>query len=226
MNKKLDSYQGSLTAAQIASGMTAANKNAKRLADDAELLLKAKKFPSAASLAILSIEEAGKATILRRLTVAKDDQELKDCWRNYRSHTKKNVSWMLPELAAKGARRLYDFLPLFDKTSDHPFILDQVKQLGFYTDCLGNAHWSRPDEAIDEQLATNLVWIASVSSKGKEITTQEIELWIKHMKPVWRVDEEKMKRALIAWYAEMQQLGLAAEGENKMEQFVNNGLTF
>jgi hypothetical protein len=30
-------------------------------------------------------------------------------------------------------------------------MLDVIKQLGFDTDCYGNAHWSEPSEAIDEQ---------------------------------------------------------------------------
>ena len=225
MNKKLDGYKGRLTAEQIAAGMNAARENAKRLADDAELLLKANRFPSAASLAILSIEEAGKVTVLRSLTVARDDEEVKKCWRDYRSHTRKNVNWLLPELVAKGARRLDDFRPLFDEASDHPFVLDQVKQIGFYTDCLGDAHWSRPEEIVDEQLATMLVRVAILFTKGKEVTTKELELWIKHMGPAWRLDEEKMKQALINWHTEMQQLGLAPRGENKMEQFITSGIT-
>ena len=43
--------------------------------------------------------------------------------------------------------------PLFDETSDHPFVLDNLKQLGFYTDCLGKATWALPWKVIDEDLA-------------------------------------------------------------------------
>jgi AbiV family abortive infection protein len=45
--------------------MNAAIANAQRLAEDAQLLLDAERFPSAASLAILALEEAGKVIILR-----------------------------------------------------------------------------------------------------------------------------------------------------------------
>ena len=89
MKTKLDAYKGRLDATQIAAGMNAARQNAQRLADDARMLLEACRYPSAASLAILSIEEAGKVSILRRLAVAKDDAEAVSCWRDYRSHTKK-----------------------------------------------------------------------------------------------------------------------------------------
>jgi AbiV family abortive infection protein len=132
--------------------MNAATKNAGRLAKDAANLLESGSFATAASIAILSIEEAGKVSILRTLALAKSDAEATETWKEYRSHTRKNVAWLLP-LAAAGARKLDDLQPLFYQTSDHPFILDQIKQLGFYTDCLANAHWAIPPDVIDERLA-------------------------------------------------------------------------
>ncbi len=174
MNKKLDGYKGRLSTEQIADGMNAAEQNAERLLADAEILMKNGRFPSAAALAILSIEESGKVSILRSLAVARDDKEVSTYWRDYRSHTKKNVAWLLPQLVANGARRLEDFRPLFDEKSDHPFILDQVKQLGFYTDCLGAAHWSLPEEVIDEKLAAMLVQVARLFTKNGETTTKRL----------------------------------------------------
>lgn len=51
MTKRLDGYRGRLKPGQIAEGMNAALENARRLATDADALLKASAFPSAASLA-------------------------------------------------------------------------------------------------------------------------------------------------------------------------------
>lgn len=65
MQKKLDVYRGKLSAAEIAKGMTVARRNARRLAGDAATLLAASRFPTAASLAVLAIEEAGKASMPR-----------------------------------------------------------------------------------------------------------------------------------------------------------------
>lgn len=222
-NKKLNSYKGRLSPEQIAQGMNAAIQNAKRLWEDAALLLESGRFPSAVSLAILSIEESGKTSILRQLAVAKDDKELADCWRDYRSHTKKNVTWLLPQLVMEGARHLDDFRLLFDKTSDHPFLLDQMKQLGFYTDCLGSAHWSNPIHTVDELLARQLVQIAKLFIQKETVTKQEIELWIKHVGPVWMTDDTRMRQALVTWYQEMQQVGLAPEGDNSMAGFIYRG---
>ena len=190
--RKLDSYKGKLSAEQIAAGVNAAIQNAKRLAEDASLLFEAGRFPSAASLAILSIEESGKVSILRSLALAKTDEDIADAWRDYRSHTKKNVSWLLPQLTEQGARKLDDFKPLFEKSSDHPYVLDQLKQIGFYTDCLGRAHWSIPQEVIDESLAKMLVQVAKIFASDKHVSKTEIELWIKHIGPVWKRDPSWM----------------------------------
>lgn len=224
MKKKLDAYRGRLDASQVATGINAAIENARRLADDASLLLEAGRFPTAASLSILSIEESGKVSILRGLSVAIDYKEVLSAWKDYRSHVMKNVAWILPQLVAQGARKLDDLKPIFSKDSEHPYLLDQVKQLGFYTDCLGKAHWSLPNEVIDEKLARTLVQTAKLLAKGKQISKKEIELWMKHIGPVSKKDPAWMKQALINWYAEMQQYGLATEGNNKMQQFIRDGI--
>ncbi len=224
MKKKLDTYRGRLTPSQIATGMNAAARNARRLSDDAESLIAVGRFPTAASVAALAIEEAGKVSILRELALARNDAEALDVWKRYRSHTSKNVAWLLPQLAAAGARKLDDLKPLFDEASDHPFLLDHLKQLGFYTDCLGNAHWALPWEVIDENLARMLVQIAKVLA-GKDLhTEQEIMLWVEHIGPVWKKDPAWMKQALVNWYGAMQATGLATEGPNAMEQFIRHGV--
>lgn len=159
---RLDQFRGKLDPAAVAQGINAANSNARRLVKDAKLLLEAHRYPTAAAMAILAIEESGKISILRGLCVAHDSKELTREWRNYRSHTKKNASWILPQLLAAGARQLEDMRPMFDERSDHPDVLDQLKQLAFYTDCLGKGHWSEPSTAIQSGLARALVKTAEI----------------------------------------------------------------
>jgi AbiV family abortive infection protein len=223
--ENLHQYKGRLSAEQVAEGINAATSNAARLVEDANLLLSKGRFPSATSLAILAIEEAGKVAILRALVVAKDDQAVSRCWCDYRSHTKKNVAWLLPQLVSEGARRLKDFRSLFRKGADLPFILDKVKQISFYTDCLGEAHWSIPKNVIDESLAGTLIRVAETLSKASNTSSQEIELWVKHIGPVWMSDLDSMQRALADWYADMQRHNLAPGGSNKMEEFIYRGFS-
>ncbi|QET04367.1 MULTISPECIES: AbiV family abortive infection protein [Cupriavidus] len=225
-SKKLNTYRGPLSAAEVAAGMNAANANAQRLADDAEALLAAGRIPTAASLAALSIEESGKVSILRQLATSNSKEEVAAAWKSYRSHSRKNVNWLLPELAVKGARKLEDFRPLFEEDAEHPFVLDKVKQLGFYTDCLGNRHWSVPTNAIDEALAGSLIQIAKLLVGKREISVKEIELWIHHVGSAPKNDFSAMKRALASWYSAMQEAGLRPLGNNEMERFINEGVPF
>ena len=225
-SKKLNAYRGPLSSAEVAAGMNVANTNAQRLADDAEALLAAGRIPTAASLAVLSIEESGKVSILRQLATSTSKEEVAAAWKSYRSHTRKNVQWLLPDLAVKGARKLEELRPLFEEDAEHPFILDQVKQLGFYTDCLGNRHWSVPTEVIDEAFARGLIQIAKLLVGKREISVKEIELWVHHVGSASKNDFSAMKRALASWYSAMQEAGLRPVGINEMERFINEGVPF
>lgn len=84
-------YRGPLTIEQVATGMNMATANARRLVQDARLLLDNKRWPTAASVAALSIEESGKVVILRRFLTTNQD-EIKRLWKEYRTHTKKNIN--------------------------------------------------------------------------------------------------------------------------------------
>lgn len=225
--KRLNQYKGRLSSPQIAQGMNAARLNAKRLARDAVLLLENGSFPAATSVAALAIEEAGEVSILRGLAVARNEQDLKDAWREYRSHTSKNAMWILIDLVTKGARKLDDFKPIFDPTSDHPEVLDQLKQLGLYTDCLGDAHWSVPEQVVDEKLARFIVSAAQVlTASEREVTPREVELWVEHIGPVWKGHFSWMRKALENWHGEMQASGLVPPGDSGMSEFVRDSVGF
>lgn len=57
--------------------------------------------------------------------------EIADVWKEYRSHTSQNVMGLFPSLVAAGARQLEEFRPLFCADAEHPYLLDQLKQIGF-----------------------------------------------------------------------------------------------
>jgi AbiV family abortive infection protein len=222
--QKLNQFMGTLTADQVVAGMNAAIRNAKRLADDAALLLDNERYGSATALAILSIEESGKPMILRMLATASSADETKRIWREYRSHTKKNVMGAFLDVFFKGARRLDQFAPLFDQSAAHPKLIDQVKQIALYSDCLGDAHWSEPENIIDEPLARRMVFTASLLAKTEEVKPRELELWIAHVGPHLDGNRELAERGLERWYTELQREGLAPKGRNAMEQFINEGI--
>lgn len=217
----LGQYRGSLSAAKIANGINAANSNAKRLADDARLLLEAGRFPSASSLAALAIEESGKATILRGMSLAANDKEVMAAWREFRSHTHKNADWIIPDLVVQGARKLDDFLSTHDKNSSHPQALEEMKQVGFYLDCNLKGTWIEPQRAIKKQWAEQLLKIAEIFTQNSDVVTaKEIVLWRKYISPVKNTTIDLIKQAFQNWYAEMQRRGLKPQGENVAEAFV------
>lgn len=220
MSKGLGQWKNTLKPSQIAEGMNAANKNAIRLLEDAESLFALDRFPSALSLAILSIEESGKVSILRELALAKNGDQVKEAWKAYRSHTKKNVMWIFPSLVADGAKKLEEFKDVFNNESEHPQLLDNLKQIGFYTDCLGKAHWSVPAEVIDKKNATQMIIIAKTQCKEGNFTEREIELWIKHLKPVWQGSMDVMKTALNNWFEDMKKEQLITEHELSFKAFI------
>ena len=217
---KLPKYNGELSASQIAHGMNVAQRNARRLADDAKLLLDAGRYPTATSIAALSIEESGKTSVLRALARSPSEEVRHREWKAYRSHRSKNRQWIVPNLAAKGARDLDSLRLVYDPSSEHPALLDQVKQSGLYTDYLGDSHWSEPEKAVDENLASSLVGTADLLAKSKIVTVKEIELWVEHMRPVYGEPLEGQKTALLNWFAAMRENGLWEDGAIPVETFV------
>jgi AbiV family abortive infection protein len=212
-----------LAASEIAAGMNVARGNARRLVRDAQLLLDNGRFPSALALAVSSIEESGKLSILRALAVARSDEELKQAWREYRTHTAKNRLWPIVELIMKGARKLDDFASLLADDAQHPALLDQVKQIALYTDCLGSRNWSNPETVITKDLASQVVRTAELLARGDEVTGREMELWIQHVQPVWMGRKELMEKAVVDWHAALRAEGLKVADQDGMEKFIIEG---
>jgi AbiV family abortive infection protein len=221
MANGLQQFKNHLSYSQIADGMNAACENARRLVEDAQILFDSQRYPSAVSLAILAIEESGKTAILREMATARDGKALKAAWKSYRSHTKKNVAWILLDLVIDGARKLEDFDQITNPQGDHPEILDNVKQIGFYTDCLGKAHWSVPSEVIDENTAKGILSVAQILAKKRVHTEREIELWVAHVGPVKEGVLEQQKQAVYDWFRAMEAEGLIEEGEIPFTEFLD-----
>lgn len=205
MTSHLQSYGGELSSAEIADGIAAAQANALRLIEDAKLLADGGRFPSAAALAILAIEERGKVTILKRMAIV-PPEKLKETWRDYRSHRAKNAGWAMPLLLADGARTMKDFAPLVDKKADHASMLDALKQVALYTDCLGKKHWSKPQEVIEPELARVLIEVAEKMVGDRTVTAREVELWREIVAPHYGKPE--MAEAVIRCEETLKEEGL------------------
>lgn len=207
----LSQYRGKLTPIQAAEGIRVAVQNANELLSDAEFLLANERWPRACALAILAIEEAAKPEMIRAMLVSRNQKELNQEWRSFRRHVKKNVAWILPQLASEGARILEDLRPIFDQEADHGQLIELVKQIAFYSDVHGDAHWSVPFDVVDQSLAEAMVSISRLlvpKKPGSLTTAPELELWIKHISPVWKQSMEEMKVAVLACYKEAEEKGI------------------
>lgn len=182
MKSVLKPYFGPLTLEEIHTGMEAARSNAERLLEDATILMEAMRYPSACALAILAIEERGKVAILKHFALQTLPNDARRLWKEYRSHRNKNMAWILPELAAKGARTLEAIKDTTNPDAEHTFLLDGLKQISFYSDCLGNGNWSLPETVISEEVAGSMILIAN-SMRGREMTVRELQLWQEHVGP-------------------------------------------
>lgn len=202
------SYTGPLTPKQIADGIAAAQSNALRLLEDATILFEAKRFPSAVALAILSMEERGKVIILKRLAGIKDPSHVKSVWRDYRSHRAKNSGWIIPHLAVSGVNTLSGMKDAVDSKAEHTEALDSLKQISFYTDCLGKINWSIPEVIIDAELAETILKTARMMWGGKEVTVRAIELWAEIVAPHY--NKTNMPQAVIEWHGAMVSEGLSS----------------
>ena len=192
---KPDAFRGMLTPAQVADEINAANENAKRLTEDAAALLDQGRHPSAASLAILAIEEAGKVSILRGLALASSATEARSAWKDYRAHTKKNVAWILPLLAAKGAQKLDDFRPSYELSASlvqiaRVFMQDHTcteREIELWIDHIGPV-W-RQDYSLMQQASIN--WYAALQAVGlRPEGKNDMEQLIHHGIPIRQAESE------------------------------------
>lgn len=222
VSRQLSAFRGELSAKDVADGINAAIRNAKRLAADAKLMLDAKRYPTAAALAIISIEETEKVSTLRALSVAQTKEELAQVWEDYRGNRTQGTAWIAAELDAKGAGHLSGFSEAMEKDAYHPGMLAILKRLGLHTECYRKGYWSEPSVVIDANAAAVLVRIAETACAKNEISDREIALWVEHVGPAWH--SAKMPDALLKWAQAMEEEGLIKPSSDEMQRIGVNML--
>ena len=156
-------YRGNMSVSDILDGMERIDQNAADLLEDARLMFDNGRYPRAASLAVLALEEHAKRSLLVVYRLISEDPKLrKRFWREYRDHKAKS-SFLV--------RRLNFFGRVSDErepelTRSFGEWADFVKQCGFYADCYqdGGAghHWATPSEAVGREVAE---WFIDIASK-------------------------------------------------------------
>lgn len=222
VSRQLSAFRGELSAKDVADGINAAIRNAKRLAADAKLMLDAKRYPTAAALAVYSIEETEKVSTLRALSVAQTKDELAQAWEDYRGNRTKNTAWIAAELDAKGAGHLSGFSEAMETDAYHTGMLAILKRLGLHTECYRKGYWSEPLVVIDANAANVLVRISENACAKNEISDREIALWVEHVGPAWH--SNKMPDALLRWAQAMEEEGLIKPNPDDVQKLGMNVL--
>lgn len=204
---------------QAAEGIMLARANAARLIADAKLLLENDRHASASALAILAIEELGKVQVIKTIVLQRDEAGLKQAWKDYRNHRAKNVQWIIPKLAAEGARTLQQMRSAADPSGDHTAMLDSIKQLAFYTDCFNaSPRWSSPADAVAPDFAEAILSTARLLNRDSETTVRELELWATIVGPHYA--KPTMVDALLKFQHQVHAEGLSPVTSEVMEAFV------
>jgi AbiV family abortive infection protein len=207
-------YNQKLNLKKAAEGIQIAIENSKSLLADANLLFDNERYERATALAILAIEENGKSRIIREILLEDEQKKMKAKWKEFRQHTQKNNTWIVPDLLSKGARHISEMQHLFEDESPHRQELDNLKQLAFYTEAFSKCEWSNPKDVINKETAQRMISIAEFSIKYQNIFVSEEELviWYRHMKPVWNGNAKVVITALINCIKEAEDCGFIAKG--------------
>lgn len=166
----MSQYKGLLTREQVAEGIRLAQENAVRLLNAARLLLKTGDAPTAMSLSILALEEYGKIEIVNEIGNTSDPEKLEKCWKAYRTHISKEIAFLRDYAKMKGIVGKQEAAEFCENNSDMLPLVDLMKQLGFYTDCIqgdDNFYWHEPKKKISNIMAVAIFSAAEQAILGK-----------------------------------------------------------
>ncbi|WP_158803944.1 AbiV family abortive infection protein [Acidisoma sp. L85] len=217
-------YQGAVSASQAAAGMNAALRNSRRLLGDAELLLSAERWASAASLAVLGLEEAGKMSVIRVLCTTTEPAALKKQWKDYHLHQAKMEGPIGFNPDGKVLTAPNDLKAAIAERTKLIKQIDKIKQSGLYTDCypdsFGKPYWVEPVTQVTEDAARDLVAILSkLLSDKPDVSVREMELFHEYISPA--LDDLDKSKRLVRWMVAMEAEGLMSrdETENRLRRF-------
>jgi len=195
-------YRGSLSPKLAAEVSAAALRNAHRLIEDARVLVSACRYPTAITLAVLAIEEATKAELVRLIVSATKPKVLKEAWQAFRNHAIRQSDFMREVLSVVSAN------PELVKPDLGPIeeMLTVFKELGLYVDLTPNGEdYDEPARRLGNaaEHAKVFVDIAARFVGGKTAASvRAMELWLEHL------GSAQTAGALARWKAAMEAEGL------------------
>ncbi len=158
-------YASTLSVDAARQGIELLQENAARLARDAKLLLNARRYPSAALMATMAIEELARLPILIDLAAAGRSEERSRLWCAFRGPAS-GYPWSV----------LQDATPPCSEEQLN-VMLSFVRALGAAIDCLGAGTWASPQRLIGRDLAREIVATAELLTLHP-IRGQALDIWL------------------------------------------------
>src|SRR3712207_4707510 len=192
MNNSSKTLNDKLTLEQLFEGIQVILNNAQSLSEDATLLFEAGRYPRAASLAILSIEEFGKIFIVAKMAISEDKETLAGLWKDFQRHTAKNFPGVIVNRFLAGDRTIDDLLT---NVKDGVGDLNDIKKQGLYVDYSGDERWLIPSVVITSSVADHYIQLAR-GLRLEGLTFENFELIIKNFKSLSGASSEVKRQAL------------------------------
>lgn len=99
--------------------------------------------------------------------------------------------------------------------------MNNLKQICFYSDVFTRGKLSLPENVVNKETVSSIVKIAKSNITETLISETSLEIWVKHLKPLWKKEMSEMKKALLNCYLELKEKNLIEKGmASKMEEFI------
>jgi hypothetical protein len=170
---------GALCEASVEAGIEGLRANAERHLRDAKLLFAAERYPSAAMLAAMALDEMARIPILLDLAAAKGASKIKRLWAAFHEG-KVGFPWVVFHR---------DDAPIAEDELNST--LDLVKRLGRSVDCLKSGNWTDPASLINRSLAEALLGTAERIC-GHPLSGPAVRLWIETSRSMARASPSDM----------------------------------
>jgi AbiV family abortive infection protein len=212
-----DKLSERLTPTEMGRGIAAANRNARRLLGDAILLYENYRYPSAAALATLAMEESAKWWALLHVTVLQDAKAIANAWRDHRRHvTKLDRAIAIVKDAFERSGGEVVATP----STELARATQALKERCIYTDFIKDRRWTEPSGACDAALCRGHLGGALVMVTRYHITGRYLGSAFQGIAGrLHEPQEEAAKQAMIAWSQGSEASALAEEDDAENEAF-------
>jgi AbiV family abortive infection protein len=196
-------FKGRLSAGSAIKGVQLLQENAVRLTEDAKILLLAKRYPSAAMLAVMALDELSRFFHPLIFTALHTPKQLADGWKQFRCNRssfpwsvfQRRIDWLVP--GAMSDQELNDMLSF-------------IRALGSRADYIEPGLWLDPKELISAELAASIVGTAELFCKNT-VKPRTMEIWMEAVGSLPR--NASVETALKKYQAMLESEGFAEEAQ-------------